>query len=68
MMAYVIYKARLKQRSVVITQIDLKNAFGEVHHNLIRSVFAYHHIPNSIQSLIANLHTDFHSYIIFNSF
>ena len=68
MMAYVINKARLKQRSVVITLLDLKNAFGEVHHNLVRSVLAYHHIPDSIQSLIANLYTDFHSYIISDSF
>ena len=33
MMAYLINKARLKQRSVIITLLDLKNAFGEVHHN-----------------------------------
>ena len=37
MMGHVINKARLKQRSVVITLLDLKNAFGEVHHNLINS-------------------------------
>ena len=60
--------ARLKQRSVLITLLDLKNAFGEVHHNLIRSILAYHHIPDSIQSLIANLYTDFHSYSISGSF
>ena len=29
-----INKARIKQRSVVITLLDLKNVFGEVHHNL----------------------------------
>ena len=34
-MANVINNARIKQRSVVITLFDLKNAFGEVHHNLI---------------------------------
>ena len=36
-MAYIINKARTKQRSLVITLLDLKNAFGELHHNLIRS-------------------------------
>ena len=45
MMAYILNKARLKQRSVVITLLDVKNAFGEVHHNLIKSVLDYHHIP-----------------------
>ena len=68
MMAYVINKARLKQRSVIIALLDLKNAFEELHHNLLRSVLAYHHIPDSIQSLIANIYTDFHSYIISDSF
>ena len=38
-MANVINTARIKQKSLVITLLDLKNAFGEVHHNLIPSVF-----------------------------
>ena len=41
-MANIINKARIKQRSLVITLLDLKNAFGEVHHNLILSVLGYH--------------------------
>ena len=45
MMANIIDKARINQRSVVITLLDLKNAFGEVHHNLIREIEFYHHIP-----------------------
>ena len=68
MMAYVINKARLKQRSVVITLLDLKSAFGEVHRNITKSVLAYHHILDSIRSLIADLYTDFRSYIISDSF
>ena len=36
-MAYIINQARSRQRSVVITLLDLKNAFGEVHHNLIKA-------------------------------
>ena len=35
MMARIIDKARIKQPSFVIALMDLKNAFGEVHHNLI---------------------------------
>ena len=68
MMAHIINKARLKQRSVVITLLDLKNAFGEVHPTSIRCVLDYHHIPDSVQSLIANLYTDFHSCIISENF
>ena len=68
MMAFVINKARLKQCSIIVTLLDLKNAFGEVHHNLIKSVLEYHHIPESLQLLIATLYTDFHSHIISDSF
>ena len=45
-MSQIINKVRIKQRSVVITLLDLKNAFGEVHHNLIPAVLKYHHIPD----------------------
>ena len=37
-MANIINKARIKQCSLVISLLDLKNALGEVHHNLITSV------------------------------
>ena len=44
-MANIINKARNKQRSLVITLLHLKNAFDEVHYNLISSVLDCHHIP-----------------------
>ena len=59
MMGNIINKARIKQRSLVITLLDLKNAFGEVHHNLISSVPTYHHVPDNIKSLISGLYTNF---------
>ena len=52
MMGNIINKARMKQRSLVITLLDLKNTFGEVHHNLTSSVLTYHHVPENIKSLI----------------
>ena len=33
LMAHIIDRARARQRSLVVTLLDLKNAFGEVHHN-----------------------------------
>ena len=48
-MTNVINTARIKQKSLVITLLDLKNAFGEVHHNLIPEVLKDHHIPTHIQ-------------------
>ena len=64
MMGNIINKARIKQRSLVITLLDLKNAFGEVHHNLISTVLSYHHVPESIQCLISSLYTNFKTSII----
>ena len=57
-MANIINKARIKQRSLVITLLDLKNTFGEVHHNLITSVLDYHHIPEHVKLIIKSLYTD----------
>ena len=68
MMANIINNARIKQRSLVITQLDLKNAFGEVHHNLIQSVLDYHHIPEHVKNIVKSLYTNFHVSIITSKF
>jgi hypothetical protein len=67
-LANIINKARIKQRSLVITLLDLKNAFGEVHHNLITSVLDYHHIPEHVKLIIKSLYTDFKTSIITSEF
>ena len=67
-MANIINKARIKQRSLVITLLDLKNAFGDVHHNLILSVLGYHHIPTHINNIIKSLYTDFKTSITTSEF
>ena len=67
-MADIINKSRIRQRSVVITLLDLKNAFGEIHHNLIQSVLDYHHIPDHIKFVIKSLYTDFKTSIITSEF
>ena len=58
-MAYLINQARAKQRSIVITLLDLKNAFGEVHHNLITDVLLHHHVPPEVIEIIKHLYTNF---------
>ena len=67
-MAHIINTARTKQRCIVITLLDLKNAFGEVHHNLVYEVLKYHHVPNHIKNLICSLYTDFQTSIITEQF
>ena len=48
--------------------LDLKNAFGELHHNLIYEVLKYHHIPDPINELIRSLYTNFQTSIITDQF
>ena len=67
-MANIINKARIKQRSLVITLLDLKNAFGEVHHNLIQSVLEYHHVPDHIKDIVKSLYTNFKTSVITSDF
>ena len=68
MMSHLINKARIKQRSLVVSLLDLKNAFGKVHHKLIPAILAYHHIPSETQSLISSLYLDFKTCIITDKF
>ena len=54
-----INNARIKQRGCVITLLDLKNAFGEVNHNLLVETLKIHHVPDNIITLITSLYTDY---------
>lgn len=51
--------AKRHQRSLVLALFDLRNAFGEVRHNLIRSSLTYHHFPESFVSLFNCIYSDF---------
>ena len=50
--------AKRNQRSIVVTLLDLKNAFGEINHKLIISALQYHHIPSEITNLIKNIYSN----------
>ena len=67
-LAYVINNARVKQRSLHVTLLDLKNAFGEVNHNLLDCVFEYHHIPIKVRTLVRDLYTGFSTAIASDAF
>ena len=63
-----INKARIKQRGCAITLLDLKNAFGEVNHNLLVEALKIHHVPDNIITLITSLYTDYTISIITDTF
>ena len=58
-LTYLINHARLKQRSLCASLIDLKNAFGEVHHDLIQAVLDYHYVPPAMSALMRSLYDGF---------
>ena len=68
LMSYLIDHAFNKQCSLVIMLLDLRNAFGEVHHELIKSVFRFHNIPSHIEELIDNIYQDFRISIFTKAF
>ena len=63
-LAHIIWQAKKKQRSLVVTLLDLKNAFGEVHHNLIPLVLDYHHVPSELIECIMSLYKDFATTVV----
>jgi len=67
-MAHIINNARLKQRSLIITLLVLKNAFREVHHNLLSEVLKYHHLPPHIMILVKSLYRGFQTSIVTSDF
>src|SRR2546425_888843 len=50
--------AKRHQRSLLVALLDLKNAFGEVSHDLIRLSLKYHHIPDNVINLFNNIYKD----------
>ena len=51
-----------------MTLLDLRNAFGEVHHNLIDCVLEHHHVPEDIREIVKNLYCCFKTPILTDSF
>ena len=55
-LTHIINEARRYQRSLIVTLLDLRNAFGEVSHGLIKKSLELHNIPLPIIELIANIY------------
>jgi hypothetical protein len=53
-----IEEARHKRKSISICWLDLANAYGSVHHDLIRFSLRHYHAPQSFISVVSNLYQD----------
>ena len=67
-LAYVINNARKSQRPLIVTLLDLRNAFGEVHHNLINCVLKHHHVPEDVREIVKNLYCCFKTSMLTDGF
>ena len=67
-MAHVLGDAEEHHRALVITLVDLKKAFGDVHHNLINSVLEYNNIPPQTKSSMSDLCVGFKASVMTASY
>ena len=51
--AYFFCQAKRNEKSLVVTLLDLRDAFDLVHHNLITVVLGHNHIPDIIEANIS---------------
>ena len=58
LLTHIMKDSKRHSRSLVVTLLDLKNAFGEVHHNLIRESLKYHHLPDIFVDLFNSIYSD----------
>ena len=63
-LAFLIKQAKKQQCSLTVTLLDLKNAFGEVHHRLIPTVLQYHHIPEHFRKCVEDVYRDFYLSVV----
>jgi Reverse transcriptase (RNA-dependent DNA polymerase)/zinc-binding in reverse transcriptase len=60
-LAHLLRDAKHAQRALTVVLLDLRNAFGSVHHELIRESLKYHHLPNSFLEIFNSIYSN--SYI-----
>ena len=67
-LAYIIRHAKRKQKTLVVTLLDLQNALGEVSHSLTPTVLQFHNIPREMQNIVSELYSGFSTSIATKTF
>ncbi len=52
-------EAHRKHRSITVCWLDLANAYGSVHHDLIKFTLHYYHAPPCFKNIISSLYSNF---------
>lgn len=64
---YIMRSAKRRQLSLYAVLFDLRNAFGEIRHNLIRASLKYHHMPEEFVDLFNSIYCDFNISVACNN-
>ena len=67
LLSHLMKDAKRHQWSLYVTLLDLKNVFGEAHHNFIKCALEHHHAPSKIADLFQDIYTDSFVQVSFNS-
>ena len=67
-LAHIIRQTKKKQRSLIVTHLDLKSAFGEEHYDLMPVVLNYHHIPPELIECIMSFYKDCATTVVTDSY
>ena len=57
LLSHMMADAKRNNRSMIITLMDLKNAFGEVDHDLIRFCLSYHRLPTFFTDIFNEIYS-----------
>jgi hypothetical protein len=66
-LSHMMKDAKKHARGIIISLLDLKNAFGEIHHNLIRTALEYHNVPSLLVDIFSNTYENSHMAVAVNS-
>ena len=58
MLSHILKTAKKEQRSITVALLDLRNAFGEVHHNLISAALRFLHVPPELIQMLQNIYSN----------
>jgi len=50
--------AKKERRNIIVCLLDLKNAFGEIPHALLKSTLIHHHLPPEIIEIFESIYSD----------
>jgi len=57
-LVHMLREAKRRQGSIIVTLLDLENAFGSVHHNLLKFSLHHHYVPQVFVDLFSSIYNN----------